>query len=120
MKSPLYFSVYPYIIKDKFIQHIKVQAPECFTVSVDFISACNDLTITWQFNGNRLTDNDDNYMIIFNDIKESYYGTSLKVKQSSENNAGIYTVTVTSTTGNDTVNISVEIISKLYKIRYII
>ena len=109
----LYFVVYPHIIKDRFIQHVKVQAPECFTLSVEFISACDNISVTWQFNGKHITNNVDNYMINFNNIKKSQYKASLQVKQSSENYAGTYTVIVTSTTGSDSVNISVRIISKL-------
>ena len=109
------FTVYPHIIKDRFIQHMKVQAPECFTLSVEFISACDNITVTWQFNGKDINNNDDNYMININIIKQSHYKASLQVKQSSENDAGTYTVTVTSTTGSDRVNISVRIISKLLR-----
>lgn len=106
------FTVYPHIIKDKFIQHVQVQAPECFTLSVEFISACDNITVTWQFNGINITSNDDNHVININDIKHSHYKTSLQVKQSSENDAGTYTVTVTSTSGSDRINIFVRIISK--------
>ena len=107
------FTVYPHIIKDRFIQNVLVQAPECFTLSVEFMSACDNITVAWQFNEKYITNNDDNYMININNIKRSHYKTSLQIKQSSENDAGNYTVTVTSTTGSDRVNISVRIISKL-------
>ena len=104
--------MYPHILKDKFIQHIKIQAPESFTSAVEFISACDNFSVTWQFNGNYIT-NDDNYMINITNIRQSHYKASLQNKQSSEDDAGTYTVTVTSTAGSDRVNISVEIISKL-------
>ena len=104
------------IIKDSFIQHVKVQAPECFTLSVEFISACDNITVMWQFNGKYITSSDDNYMNNIDNIEQSHYKAILRVKQSSENDTGTYTVTVTSTSGSDRVNISARIISKLLHI----
>ena len=112
----LYFAiiivaVYPYIIKDTFILCLKVQAPECFTVSVELISCCDDFNITWQFNGQTI--DGTKYMINNTVVKNCHYKTSLKVAQSCESDTGIYTVTITSGAGSDSVNISVEVISKL-------
>ena len=102
--------MYPHILKDKFIQHIKIQAPESFILAVEFISACDNISVAWHFNGKYIT-NDDNYKSAITNIKQSHYKTSLQNKQSSEDDAGTYTVTITSTAGSDRVNISVEIIS---------
>ena len=104
--------MHPYIIKDTFIQHMKVQAPECFTLSVEFISVCDNFTIMWLFSGKDIT-NDVKYEITSSVIKQYHYKTSIKVKQSSESDTGIYTVKIKSTTGSDSVNITVKILGKL-------
>ena len=103
--------MHPYIIKDTFILCLKVQAPECFTLSVEFISCCDDFNITWQFNGRSI--NNAKYVINNTVVKNCHYKTSLKIAQSCENDTGTYTVTVTSGAGSDSANISVEVISKL-------
>lgn len=91
---------------------MKVQVPESFNVSVEFISFCNNFNVTWQFKGNHITNN-DKYVITVGVTKHSHYKTTLNITQSSGNDAGIYTVTITSTTGSASVNISVETKGKL-------
>ena len=102
--------MYPYIIKDTFILCLKVQAPEGFTLSVEFISCCKDFNVTWQFNGKSV---DSNHVINTTGVKNCHYKTSLKLEHSCESDTGTYTVTVTSGAGSDSVNISVKVISKL-------
>ena len=87
-------------------------APNSFTISVEFIAICMNFNITWEFNGNRVT-NDSNHMIIDYDLSNSRYKTSVKILQSSERDEGTYTVTVSSVTGNDSMNITVKISSEL-------
>ena len=103
--------MYPHIIKDTFIQCVKVQAPEGFILSVEFISVCDNFTITWQFNDKNITDN--KYMTNATTIKDFHYKISLRILQSNKSDTGNYTVTVASPTGSDSVNISVKVISKL-------
>ena len=102
--------MYPYIIKDTFILCLKVQAPEGFTLSVEFISCCKDFNVTWQFNGKSV---DTNHVINTTVVKNCHYNTSLKLEHSCESDTGTYTLTVTSGAGSDSVNISVKVISKL-------
>jgi len=94
---------------------MKVQPPECFTLSVEFISLCSNLAVTWQFNEKYISD-DDKYMITIMNIKHSHYKTSLKIAHSSENDMGTYTVAIISTNSSVSVNISVKIISKFLMI----
>jgi len=88
-----------------------VLAPEAFTMSVEFVAICMDFDVTWQLNGNQIT-NDSNYMIITSELSSSRYKTSLLIVHSSENDAGTYTVKIISNTGSDSANITVKIISK--------
>lgn len=85
--------------------------PESFTIHVEFVAVCMDFNITWRFDGNQITD-DSNHNIVNSDLTNSRYRTSMKIRQSSERDAGTYTVTVTTTTGSDSANIIVKI-SKL-------
>ena len=103
---------YPYIIKGTFIECVIVQAAESFTLSAEFISCCDNFTVTWQFNESYIA-NTDKYVINTTIIKRCHYKISLTVVQSSETDTGNYIVTVTSVTGKDSVTISVKIISKL-------
>ena len=68
--------------------------------------------ITWEFNGDQIID-DSNHMIVHSDLSNSRYKISVKILQSSERDAGTYTVTVSSATGNDSANITVKISSEL-------
>ena len=104
--------MHPYIIKDTFIQYVKVQAPECFTLSVEFISVCDHFNVVWQFSGIDVT-NGTNHETTISLIKQYHYKTSIKVNQSSVSNTGNYSVTIKSSTGSSSVNISVKIIGKL-------
>ena len=108
----IYFLVNPFIIEDAFIHCINVLAPESFTISVEFVAICVDFSITWEFKGKKIVDG-INVKITNNNLGNSWYKTSLTVMESSENDAGTYTVTVISATGRDSVRITVQIISKL-------
>ena len=101
----------PYIIRDSFIKGIKIPAPESFTLSVEFMAICINYTISWKFDGRKIT-NDTNHLITSNSVNSSRYMTSLTVMESSESKSGIYSMMVSSLLGSDSVNISVEIISK--------
>ena len=103
--------MYPFIIEDTFIHCITVLAPESFTISVEFVAICMHFNITWEFNGN-LISNDSNHVTVNSDLSNSRHKTSIKILQSSKRDAGTYTVTVTSVTGNDSVNIAVKILSE--------
>jgi len=105
--------VHPFIIEDTFIHCINVLAPENFTMCVEFVAICMDFNVTVQFNGNQIT-NDSNHVIVISDISYSRYKVCIKIMQSSERDSGTYTVTVTSATGSDSVNITANIISKFY------
>ena len=87
---------------------MEVQAPDNFTLSVEFISLCDNLTVTWQLKGKIIT-NDTNYMTTIHIVKRFRYKTSLIVKLSSESDNGTYTVTVASATGSVSVNITVKV-----------
>ena len=78
---------------------------------MEFIAACDNYVI-WKFDEQNIT-NDTNYIITISRIKQFHYIALLEVKQSSKDDAGIYTVTITSTTGNYNVNILVSITGKL-------
>ena len=111
--------MHPFIIEDTFIHCIIVLAPESFTISVEFVIICMDFSITWQFNGRSII-NGSNHVIVNNDLGSSRYRTSVKIIQSSMQDSGTYTVTVTTAAGNDSANITVEVISKLIIIIHII
>ena len=102
--------MFPYIIKDLFIQSVNADAPY-FILSVEFISVCDNFVVTWQFDG-RLITNNTKYVITLSVIKQSHYKAMLKVQQISEDDEGNFTVTITSTTGSVNTNISVSIIGK--------
>ena len=87
-------------------------APESFTISVEFIVVCMEFEVNWAFNGSKIID-DYNQMIVNNDLSNSLYKTSVKIEKSSERNSGVYTVTVTSVAGSDSVNITVKVLSEL-------
>jgi len=103
--------VIPYIVKDSFIKDIKFAAPESFTLKVEVIAICINYSVSWQSNGKQVT-NDTNHLITTTSVGSSRYIVSLTVMESSESNSGIYSVMVASRHGNDSVNISVEVISK--------
>ena len=94
-----------------FIQSVNADTPY-FTLSVEFISVCDNFVVTWQFNG-RLITNNAKYEITISVIKKSHYKAMIKVKQISGNDEGDFTVTVTSNSGSVDANISVNIIGKL-------
>ena len=106
------FVVHPFIIEDKFTDFITVLAPESFTISVEFIVVCMKFNVTWAFNGSQIID-DSNQMIVNSDLSNSRYKTSVKIIKSSETNSGVYTVTVTSVAGSDSVNITTKVLSEL-------
>ena len=87
-------------------------APESFTISVEFIAVCMKFNVTWTFNGSKIID-DSNQMVANSDLSNSHYKTSVKIERSSERNSGVYTVTVTSVAGSDSVNITVKVLSEL-------
>ena len=105
------FAVHPFIIKDLFIHCITVLSPETFTLSAEFVAICTEFDVTWEFNGSKIS-NDSNHVIIISELSKSRYKTSIRIIQSSESDAGTYTVTVTSTAGSDSMEITVKI-SKL-------
>ena len=70
-----------------------------------------DFSVTWQFNGSQII-NGSNHVIVNSDLGNSRYRTSIKIIQSSIQDSGNYTVTVTTATGYDSASITVEIISK--------
>ena len=86
--------------------------PEAFTLSVEFVAVCMKFSVTWKFNGNKIS-NDSNHVIIISELSKSRHKTSIRIIQSSKSDAGTYTVTVTSTTGSDSMEIIVKTISKL-------
>ena len=100
--------MHPFIIEDTFIHCLNVLAPESFTVCVEFVAICMDFNITWVFDGNQII----NGSIVNSDLGVSRYKTCVEVAQSSERDAGTYTVTVTASTGSDSADIIVKIISK--------
>ena len=102
----------PFIIEDTFIHCITVPSPEAFTLSIEFVVICVDFNVTWKFNGNKIS-NDSNHVIVVNNLGNSRYKASIRIIQSSERDAGTYTVTVTASTGSDSMEITVKIISKL-------
>ena len=106
------FVVHPYIIEDTFVHCIIVIAPKSFTISVEFVAICMDFNVTWEFNGSQISDF-SNHTIVNSNLSNSRYKTSVKILRSSERDAGTYTVTVTSVTGNDSVDIAVKILSEL-------
>ena len=79
---------------------------------MEFISLCDNFTLTWQFNGKDIT-NDANYVINISMTKQYHYNTSLKVAQSSGNDAGMYTVTISIPAGSVSENITVIIMGML-------
>ena len=105
------FAVHPFIIKDLFIHCITVLSPETFTLSAEFVAICTEFDVTWEFNGSKIS-NDSNHVIIISELSKSRYKTSIRIIRSSESDAGTYTVTVTSTAGSDSMEITVKI-SKL-------
>ena len=105
------FVVHPFIIEDTFIHCLNVVAPESFTVCVEFVAICMDFNITWEFDGNQII-NDSNHVIVNSDLGVSRYKTCIEVLQSSERDAGTYTVTVAAATGSDSADIIIKIISK--------
>ena len=107
----LFILVRPFIIEDTFIHCNVVLAPESFTISVEFVIICMDFNVTWQFNGRSII-NGSNHVIVNNDLSSSRYRTSVKIIQSSLQDSGTYTMTVTTAVGNDSANITVEVISK--------
>ena len=107
------FAVHPFIIEDLFIDCITVLPPEAFTLSVEFVAVCMKFSVTWKFNGNKIS-NDSNHVIIISELSKSRHKTSVRIIQSSKSDAGTYTVTVTSTTGSDSMEIIVKTISKLF------
>ena len=80
-------------------------------MTVEFIAVCVNYDITWKFDG-KLINNDTNYLITKKSVSSSRYMTSLTIKESSEGVSGVYSLMVSSVHGSDSVNISVEIISK--------
>ena len=70
-----------------------------------------DFNVTWEFKGNQLVDG-LNVKIVNTSLGKSQYKASLTILQSSEEDSGTYTLTVTSATGSDSVKIIVKIISK--------
>ena len=106
------FLGYPYIIKGTYIEHVIVQVPESFTLSAEFISCCDNFTVTWKFKNNYIV-NTDKYVISTTIVKRCHYKTSLTVMQSGETDTGNYTVTITSVTGSDRATVSVKVIRKL-------
>jgi len=104
-------TVVPFIIKDSFINNTKIPASKRFTLSVKFIAICISYTVSWKFNGQQIT-NDSDHLITSNSVSSSRHMTSLTIMESSESKSGVYSVMVSSVHGNDSVNISVEIISK--------
>ena len=113
------FLVKPFIIEDTFIHCITVLAPESFTIFVEFVAICMDTSITWELNGNQIVDG-VNVKISNDNLGNSWYKTSLTVLKSSESDSGTYTVTITSATGSDSVAITVQIISKLLQLFYLL
>ena len=108
----IFFAVHPFIIEDTFIHCITVLAPESFTISIQFVAICMDFNITWEFGGNQIIA-DSNHDIVNRNLGNSWYKSSVTINKSSERDSGIYTATVTSNTGSDSVRITVKIISKL-------
>ena len=70
-----------------------------------------NFNVTWEFKGNQLIDG-LNVKIVNTNLGNSRYKASLTILQSSEENSGTYTLTVTSAAGSDSVKIIVKIISK--------
>ena len=101
----------PYIIRDSFIKIVQFPAPERFTLSVEFIAICIKYTVSWKFDGHKIT-NDSNYLITSDSVSSSRYTTSLTIMEGSESKSGIYSVMISSVHGSDIANISVEVISK--------
>ena len=107
--------MHPFIIEDTFIHRLNVLAPESFSVCVEFIAICMDFNITWEFDGNQII-NDSNHVIVNSDLGVSRYKTCIEVAQSSERDAGTYTVTVTAATGSDSADIIIKIISQFFTV----
>lgn len=109
----IYFSVYPHVIKGKYVQYVEVEALDSFTLSMEFIFVCNEFTITWQFKGRNITIG-TNHVTNVQTVKRFHYKASLIVAQCSISDNGTYTVIVTSDTGNVRVNSIVKVLqSKL-------
>lgn len=83
--------------------------PESFTISVEFVAICMEFNVTWELNGSQIID-DYNHLIVNSGLNQSRYKTSIEIFQSSSQEAGTYTVIITSTTGSDNANITIEII----------
>ena len=107
----LFFIVKPFIIKETFIHCLIVKAPESFTVCVEFVVICMDFVAAWEFGGSLIT-GDSNHAIVTLALGNSRYATCIKITQSSEADAGTYTVTVTTASGADSADISIEVIGK--------
>ena len=107
--------VHPFIIEESYIHCIVVLTSETFTISVEFVAICMDFSVTWQFNGIQII-NDSNHVIVNSDLSNSRYRTSVKIIQSSMQDSGNYNVTITTATGYDNANITVEVISKFMHI----
>ena len=76
---------------------------------MEFITLCDNFNVTWNFNGKPIVD----HAVTSSVINYPHYNTSLKVAQSSERDTGTYTVIVSSTCCNVSVDISVNIIGEL-------
>ena len=101
----------PFIIRETFIHCLIVEAPESFSVCVEFVVICMDFIVAWEFNGSPIT-GDSNHAIVTSYLNNSRYATCIKITQSSEADAGTYTVTVTTASGADSANISIKVIGK--------